>query len=194
VRIAQHRADGRFDLAPIVALLDEGIQKSEAVGYLAWIVDLLALKALALQAEGHQEALSVLSQAIARGEPERYTRTIIQHGAPMVEMLRRLAARDSNERSGAERLLREWQRVAVPSQSAGAAGARAGQTGLIEPLSEREMEVLRLLAGPLSSTKMAAELIVSPNTVRTHIKSIYDKLGVHDRAHAVARAKDLKLL
>jgi len=65
---------------------------------------------------------------------------------------------------------------------------------LIEPLSERELEILALLDGPLSTPEIAAQLVVSANTVRTHIKNIYGKLGVHGRSGAVRRAQELGLL
>jgi len=65
---------------------------------------------------------------------------------------------------------------------------------LIEPLSERELELLRLLTTSLSSTEIAQELFISVNTVRSHIKSIYGKLNVHRRRDAVQRAGKLGLL
>jgi LuxR family maltose regulon positive regulatory protein len=67
-------------------------------------------------------------------------------------------------------------------------------SSLVEPLSDRELEVLRLLVTHLSSTEIAQELFISPNTVRSHIKSIYGKLDVHSRSEAVARAQELCLL
>jgi LuxR family maltose regulon positive regulatory protein len=70
----------------------------------------------------------------------------------------------------------------------------ASQETLIEPLSDRELEVLHHLNGPYSTPEIADHLIVSANTVRTHIKSIYGKLGVHGRSAAVWRAKELGLL
>jgi LuxR family maltose regulon positive regulatory protein len=66
--------------------------------------------------------------------------------------------------------------------------------GLIEPLSERELDVLRLLASDLDGPDIARELVVSLNTVRSHTKSIYAKLGVNNRRAAVTRAVDLGLL
>ena len=65
---------------------------------------------------------------------------------------------------------------------------------LVEALSEREMEILTLLNGPLSTPEIAAQLFISTNTVRTHIKNIYGKLGVHGRSAAVKRAGELGLL
>jgi LuxR family maltose regulon positive regulatory protein len=67
-------------------------------------------------------------------------------------------------------------------------------SSLVEPLSEREIEVLRLLTTSLSSTEIAQELVISVNTVRSHVKSIYAKLDVHSRYKALARAKELNLL
>ncbi|MCU0485946.1 MAG: LuxR C-terminal-related transcriptional regulator [Anaerolineales bacterium] len=66
--------------------------------------------------------------------------------------------------------------------------------GLVEPLSERELQVLRLLDSPLTSEDIGRELFVSANTVRTHIRNIYGKLGVHGRLEAIQRARELKLL
>jgi LuxR family maltose regulon positive regulatory protein len=66
--------------------------------------------------------------------------------------------------------------------------------GLVEPLSDRELEVLSWLSTDLSAPEIAAELVVSANTVRTHIKRIYSKLGVHSRYQAVERARELDLL
>jgi LuxR family maltose regulon positive regulatory protein len=65
---------------------------------------------------------------------------------------------------------------------------------LVEPLSERELQVLRLLDSPLTSEDIGRELFVSANTVRTHIRNIYGKLGVHGRLEAIQRARELKLL
>jgi LuxR family maltose regulon positive regulatory protein len=65
--------------------------------------------------------------------------------------------------------------------------------GLVEPLSPRELEVLRLLPTGLTAKELAEELIISVNTVRSHLKSIYAKLGVHSRHEAVARATELDL-
>ncbi|UCC76198.1 MAG: response regulator transcription factor, partial [Anaerolineales bacterium] len=67
-------------------------------------------------------------------------------------------------------------------------------SSLVEPLTERELQVLRLLTTRLSSTEIAEQLFLSPNTVRSHMKSIYGKLDVHSRADAVQRAEELGLL
>ena len=118
-------------------------------------------------------------QAFAHAEPEGYARIFLDEGEPMVALLR-VAARD---RAYARRLM-GLTTAAAPSPV----------QGLIEPLSERELEVLRLLQGDLSGPEIAGHLFVSVNTLRTHTKNIYAKLGVTSRRAAVRRAADLGLL
>ena len=82
-----------------------------------------------------------------------------------------------------------------PGQRPGADAVRSATSErLVEPLTERETDVLRLLVTHLTSTEIAQRLYVSPNTTRYHIKHIYAKLGVHSRSDAVQRARELGLL
>jgi LuxR family maltose regulon positive regulatory protein len=127
-----------------------------------------------------------LERALILAEPERFVRKFIDAGPLMGDLLRQaakqgisvvyvgklLAALDQDTRD--ERLMKE-----TLSQ------------GVVEPLSKRELEILRLLTTHLSSADIADELTVSTNTVRFHIKNIYSKLNVHRRADAVQRAKEL---
>ena len=85
--------------------------------------------------------------------------------------------------------VRRLQTVFAPAKQ-----ATPSRRGLIEPLSERELQVLRLLATELSGPEIARELVVSLNTMRTHTKNIYGKLGVNSRRAAVRRARELELL
>jgi LuxR family transcriptional regulator, maltose regulon positive regulatory protein len=103
--------------------------------------------------------------------------------------------RDHPLRAYADRLLAAFtQPVAAPKSAARQRSAITQQrSGMIEPLSERELDVLRLLRSDLSGPEIAQQLIVSLNTVRTHTKSIYNKLGVNSRRAAVRRAEDLNL-
>jgi len=107
----------------------------------------------------------------------------LDEGPPMVGLLR-AAAKRSSAPSHLEQLLR------AASTSTGRAPT---QRGLVEPLSERELQVLRLLRGDLAGPEIANELVVSLNTVRTHTKNIYAKLGVTSRREAVRRAEELGL-
>ena len=101
-----------------------------------------------------------------------------------METLLRAASKRGIEGSYAERLLR----------AGGSAPARPATGGLVEPLSDRERDVLRLLASELTGPEIARELVVSLNTVRTHTKNIYAKFGVTSRRAAVRRAGELGLL
>jgi LuxR family maltose regulon positive regulatory protein len=152
-------------------------------------VRLLALKALADHLQGDQAAaLRSLKRALALAEPENRVISFVREGAEM-EKLIRLAQSRSIAPAFTSRLLaafaacRGYKPGPVPASEA-----------LIEPLSERELEVLQHLNSYLSTPEIADRLVVSANTVRTHIKSIYGKLGVHGRSGAVRRATELGLL
>jgi LuxR family maltose regulon positive regulatory protein len=129
-------------------------------------------------------ALEPLGRAITLGEPEGYVRIFVDEGAPMLALLES-AARHGIAPRYVSRLL------AAFGQSGNAA---PGNQALVEPLSERELDVLRLLATDLAGPDIARELVVSLHTVRSHTKSIYSKLGVNDRRAAVRRAQELDLL
>jgi LuxR family maltose regulon positive regulatory protein len=147
------------------------------------------LKALAYQAKGDEKrALASLREGLEMGEPENRVATFLREGPPMEGLLRKARARAICPEF-TQRLLTAFE-------------ARRGHKprrvpvldGLVEPLSERELEVLRHLDGPLSTPEIAETLVVSANTVRTHIKSIYGKLGAHGRSAAVRRARELSVL
>jgi LuxR family maltose regulon positive regulatory protein len=129
-------------------------------------------------------ALASLHRAAVLAEPEGYVRIFIDEGPPMAALLK-LAAKPRNASSYVRRLLAAVVTVEGPST--------VGQP-LIEPLSERELEVLRLLGSELDGPEIARELTVSLATVRTHTRNIYAKLGVNSRTAAVRRAAELDLL
>jgi len=101
---------------------------------------------------------------------------------------RRTILKAAAKRSSAPSHLKQLLQAASPST-----GRAPTQRGLVEPLSERELQVLRLLRGDLAGPEIANELVVSLNTVRTHTKNIYAKLGVTSRREAVRRAEELGL-
>ncbi len=148
-------------------------------------IDVLAVQAIARHAGDDLEgALTSLDRAVALAEPEGYVRVFADEGPPMAALLK-LAAKRPNVSSYVRRLL-----AAVVT----AEGQPPGQQPLIEPLSERELEVLRLLESDLDGPDMARELSVSLATVRTHTRNVYSKLGVNSRRAAVRRAAELGLL
>jgi len=117
-------------------------------------------------------------------EAEGYVRVFADEGPPMAALLK-AAAKQGTARDYVRRLL-----AAVTGTEHGSPGKHA----LIDPLSERELDVLRLLGTELGGPAIARELTVSLNTMRTHTKNIYAKLGVTNRRAAVRRAADLDLL
>ena len=128
-------------------------------------------------------ALVALGRALQLAEPEGYVRVFLDEGPSMTALLR-AAAQHGERREYARHLLAAGRAKAPPAQA---------QQGLVEPLSERELDVLRLLRTDLSGPDIARELTVSLHTVRTHTKSIYAKLGVNNRRAAIRRADELDL-
>ena len=142
------------------------------------------LLALAHQMNGDIDgALTLLERALGLAEPEGYVRIFVDEGSPMVALLSAAAERGISP-SYVQRLTAssETDTGVAPMQD------------LVDPLSERELDVLRLLGSDLSGPDIARQLVVSLNTVRTHTKSIYAKLGVNSRRAAVRRADELGLL
>jgi len=165
---------------------------AEKLGWTAVTIETLALQALAFRAQGAVErALDVLERALSLGEPSGYVRTFVDEGGAMADLLRE-AASQGIPLDYVNKLLAAFE--AAEHGSLEQRGPPREAQPSTETLSERELEVLRLLNTSLSSTEMADELVVSVNTVRTHIRSIYSKLGVHSRYEAVARARELNLI
>ena len=129
--------------------------------------------------------MATVARALELGEPEGYVRTFTDEGPAMATLLR-TAARRGVSSAYVARLLRSPAPVRWT-------GRRAADV-LVDPLSDRELDVLRLLASELSGPEIARHLVVSLNTVRTHTKNIYAKLGVGSRRAAVRRAEELGLL
>jgi LuxR family maltose regulon positive regulatory protein len=165
------------------------------------VIEVLALKALALQTLGDAEqALLALQNALSLAEPEGYVRLFVDEGEPMAALLHKSAPRGIASKYvsklldsfGAEAQRRRGVREEEISPPPLPPSTPAPLP--VDPLSDRELEVLRLLTTDLSAPEIAAELVVSVNTVRTHIKHIYSKLDAHSRYEAVERAKGLGLL
>jgi LuxR family maltose regulon positive regulatory protein len=147
--------------------------------------EILVLQALAHDAQGHRApALAALERALIEARPEGRVRLFLDEGAPMVALLRAAAQRGICT-DDVRRLLRA-------SEPGDRETAAAGF--LTEPLTKREREVLRLLQTDLSGPEIARELFLSPNTLRTHNKHIFEKLDVNSRPAAVRRAEERGLL
>ena len=188
-----------------LGLLTQLMKMAEAAGATGRVIEILVLQAVALHAQGEMDqALTTLGRALTLAQPEGYVRTFIDEGAPMGELLQQVKAQGIAV-SYVDKLLKELeketkneQRMTEPLPSSSvlrpSSPALGEAEGLIEPLSERELDVLQFLAAGLSNRGIAQELYLSVNTVKTHTKSIYGKLGVHSRTQAVARAQELDLL
>ncbi|MET3808296.1 LuxR family maltose regulon positive regulatory protein [Nakamurella sp. UYEF19] len=155
------------------------------------VIEIAVLQALCHQAGGNSgAAITSLHHALDLAEPEGYIRVFTGHGSPMAAMLRATSGRGRHPEY-VERLL-----AAMNSDSGDDVSGKSESVSksLIGPLTDREMEVLRLLATDLNGPDISRRLFVSLNTVRTHTSSIYAKLGVNNRRSAVRRAMELELL
>jgi len=181
-------ARGRLDDA--LGLLARLLTMAQAAGAMGYVIAILILQAIARHAQGQDEqALAPLERALALAQPEGYVRSFIDAGLPMAQLLRQAVARGiAVDYAG--------KLLAALEGEMGEEGrvTASGPSPWVEPLSERELEVLRLLTTHLSSTEIAEELFISANTVRSHVKSIYGKLNVHSRKDAVQRAQELELV
>jgi LuxR family transcriptional regulator, maltose regulon positive regulatory protein len=171
-----------------LAILDLLEKISEQYGLTGRVIRFQVLEALTYQAQDDStQALAALERALALAEPEGYVRVFADEGEPMAALLRQAAGRGIAVEYTSKLLTGlETKEAALSSVTR--------HSSLVEPLSEREMEVLRLLQTTLSTPEIAEQLIVSVNTVRTHVKSIYAKLGVHRRLEAVRRAEEWGLM
>jgi len=191
VRLAQ----GRWQEA--AGSLSSLAAQAGAGGRTGRLIEILALQALAWRAQGEPErGYAALAKALTLAEPEGYVRVFVDEGSAMARLLKEMLIKARGRQSG--RHLRYVHRLLAASGArAACAGALAGPPGgeaLVEPLSERELEVLRLAAEGLSNREIAARLIVTVGTVKTHLHNVYGKLGVEGRMQAVARARALNLL
>jgi LuxR family maltose regulon positive regulatory protein len=155
----------------------------------------LSLQAVAHHSQGKTDtARSHLYRAIALGEPEGYVRTFVDLGGPM-RVLLQIAAREGISPAYVSRLLAAFPAREFDSAPPRAAGLeRLGDVYRVEPLNDREVQMLRLLAARLSYREIAEELYLSLNTIKWYVKNIYSKLGVHKREEAAARGRELGLI
>ena len=186
VLLAQHATQGvERSLQDATRLLERLLVSGGSGRRLGSLIEILVLQAVAHQAWGDLSAgLASLQRALILAEPESYVRVFADEGPALAALLK--AAAKQGTASGYVRRL-----LAAVNPTGPAAPV---PPGLVEPLSNRELEVLRLLGTDLSGPDIARQLSVSLSTVRTHTNRIYAKLGVNNRRAAVRRATELDLL
>ncbi len=185
---------------PAFALLQRLLATAASQDRIGSVIEIRALLALALAACGDQPgALGALAEAVMLASPRGYVRVFADEGAPMRALLARLSAVARDQRASARdidpdylaRLLRACGQAGAPPPSRRAAAALPG---LAEPLTDRELEVLQLLAAGRSNQRIAHELVVALDTVKKHVSHILGKLGAANRTEAVAQARQLGLI
>jgi LuxR family maltose regulon positive regulatory protein len=208
-----HLAQG--DYASAITLLTQAIQEAEHISNLHHRTEDMALLAVVFaRADDPAQAQTTVERLLLAAEPDGYIRTIVDEGEPMRRLLLACRWRHGAGSSGnaaqrqrmaayIEQLLsvfaapRSTEEVSpanppipLPSRSTGAPAT----TQLVEPLSEREVEVLRLVAQGLSNSQIAEGLVVTVGAVKRHLNNIFGKLAVGSRTQALLRARELGLL
>lgn len=196
ILLAEHISDGTAQ-APedVIGLLERLLAAAETGARDGTVIEVLTLLARAHHA-AHDEtsALAALERALDLAEPEGFARVFLDGGASMTQLLSTL-----NRRRPGRPYLRQLIDAARPmfQPSEAETAARVGSASadeLVDPLTRRERDVLRMLASELDGPSIARELVLSLNTVRTHTRNLYAKLGVTNRRAAVNRAHQLNLL
>lgn len=178
VRLAQHQPDDE--------LLAKLLQQAESAGWTRNVIEILTLQALARQAQDDVPgAMSALRRALNLAEPENFTRLFVDEGAPMIRLLQKAVAHGATPE-----YVGRLQASFMPSM----AGAAPEAQPLLEPLTKRELEVLKLMAAGLSNREIANDLVIAMGTVAKYSNNIYSKLAVTNRTQAVSRAHALNLI
>jgi LuxR family transcriptional regulator, maltose regulon positive regulatory protein len=186
-------ARGEHDEA--LRLLEELRQSAEAAGRTGKLIEILTLQALALWEKNKKEqTVGTLTRALALAEPEGYVRTFVDEGAAMGDFLSAaLEDRQRNPSGAAGRVPARYLAKLMAALAQDAAAPSVDER-LPEPVRERELEVLALIAAGKSNAEIARELFVSVSTVKTHINNLYRKLDARNRTQAVARAREMGVL
>ncbi len=180
-------------------LLARLLADATAKARLGSVLEILIVRALGQWAQGMtSDALATLAQALALAAPEGYIRRFVDEGAPMLAMLHAAAARGIAPDYLARLLAAFPATLKTEGGTRNVASAKLPSAGhvlpLVEPLSQRELEVLRLIALGKSNAEVAQTLVIALSTVKTHTNSIFGKLQVTSRTQALARARALQLI
>ncbi len=171
------------------------------------VIEILLLQALAQQAKGDtSQAMSLLGQALTLAQAEGFVRLFVDEGAPMAELLARLDASPEGGTPSVKEYIHKLRAAfsislltlhtieANTVDELKIQNRKSQIANLVEPLSERELEILQLIAAGQSNEEIAQTLVIALGTVKKHINNIYGKLDVHSRTQALVQAKALNLL
>ena len=186
VVIAQHRnAPTEHSIQGVPELLQRLLDSAESPERVGSIIEILVTRSLAYEAVGDiSTGVESLARALELAEPEGYLRVFVDEGPPMQNLLRH-AAGEGIGGGYTQRLLAAFDPSSGPTRD------HADQNGLVEPLSDREIEILRLIAAGMTNQEIAAQLVVSISTIKTHINRTYRKLDVHSRTQALVKISEL---
>jgi LuxR family maltose regulon positive regulatory protein len=187
-------------------LLERLFGLAQAMGSMGSAIEILAVEALAFDARGDEaRAMAALGRALSLAEPEGYVRTFVDEGEPMATLLQKwLRAQRKEQLSGSSpqnaspeyvrKLFTAFRRPSGSRAPSTRADTPPTAQPLPDPLSERELEVLRLIVAGKSNREISGQLFVTVDTVKKHLTHIFVKLGVRSRTQAVARARELGLI
>jgi LuxR family transcriptional regulator, maltose regulon positive regulatory protein len=196
-RYQSDRADG--SISGVVGLLERLLKAAEEGGRMGSVIEILVLLAIAYHAQGDlPAALLPLQHALALAEPEGYVRMFLDEGEPMRLMIsdfrlsikKQLHSQDHKLLGYVDELLAAFAQSAVMPQSK----IENPKSEMVEPLSQRELKILQLIALGLSNREIGERLFLALDTVKGHNRKIFDKLRVQSRTEAIARARELGLL
>jgi LuxR family maltose regulon positive regulatory protein len=184
--------------AGALSLLERLAPAAEAAGRLRSTSEILMLQAMALHARGDSaQAMQVLRRTLALAEPEGYVRLFVDEGLPMAALLRQARAHGIAPAYASKLLAAFADTTNDEGRTANASPSSfmvRPSSLYVEPLSYRELEVLRLIAAGFTNQQIAQQLVLAVSTVKRHLSNIYGKLTVQSRTQAVARARELDLL
>ena len=188
-RYQSDRADG--SISGVVGLLERLLKAAEEGGRKGSVIEILVLQAIAYHAQGDlPAALLPLQHALALAEPEGYVRMFLDEGSSMMQLLREASAREIMP-DYTDKLLAAFE--AEKQKSEDKPDLPPAQP-LIDPLSQRELKILQLIAQGLSNREIGERLFLALDTIKGHNRKIFDKLQVQSRTEAIARARELGLL
>jgi len=196
IRIAQERGNLANPLLKgTLHMLNRLLQDAGAKARVHSAIEILILLALALDAQGdHQGALIALERALMLAEPESYIRLFVDEGEPVTKLLSQLPEA-GHQGSYVQTLLAASQPCEqIDTRALSRQAHLKRPQPLLDPLSERELEVLSLMADGASNTEIAEQLVLAISTVKRHVSNIFSKLAVNSRTQAVARSREIGLL